>query len=47
LEFECMRTGYTSIAVAKTYKVERLDHLSKEQLRDCIKKMKMLRDRAS
>ena len=31
----------------KTYKVERLDHLSKEQLRDCIKKMKMLRDRAS
>lgn len=47
LEFECMRTGYTSIAVAKTYKVERLNHLSKEQLRDCINKMKMLRDRAS
>lgn len=45
LSKELVRTGYGWGAVAKTYKVENVDMLTKLQIKDCISKMKKQPDR--
>lgn len=43
---ELVRTGYTWSSVIKTYKVDSAEHLTSLQLKDCLKKMKNLKDKA-
>lgn len=43
---ELVRTGYTWSSVIKTYKVDGAEHLTSLQLKDCLKKMKNLKDKA-
>lgn len=43
---ELVRTGYTWSSVIKTYKVDSAEHLTSLQLKDCLKKMKSLEDKA-
>lgn len=43
---ELVRTGYSGKAVAKTYKVDTMNDLSKLQVKDCISKMSKLPDKA-
>ena len=43
---ELVRTGYTWTSVIKTYKVDSAEHLTSLQLKDCLKKMKNLKDKA-
>lgn len=45
LSHELIRTGYSSGAVLKTYKVDNISQLSKLQLKDCVSKMKNLPDK--
>lgn len=46
LSNELVRTGYTWSSVIKTYKVDGAEHLTSLQLKDCLKKMKNLKDKA-
>lgn len=46
LSNELVRTGYTWSSVIKTYKVDSAEHLTSLQLKDCLKKMKSLKDKA-
>lgn len=46
LEGELIRTGYGKAAIAKTYKVDSLQDLSKLQVKDALKRLKNCRDKA-
>lgn len=46
LSNELVRTGYTWSSVMKKYNVDRVEHLTSLQLKDCLKKIKGLEDKA-
>ena len=43
---ELVRTGYTWSSVIKKYKVDSVEHLTSLQLKDCLKKIKSVEDKA-
>ncbi len=44
---ECSRSGYSATAIEKTYKVENVHLLTKEQLKDAIGRLEKIPDRAA
>ncbi len=46
LSNELVRTGYTWSSVIKKYKVDSVEHLTSLQLKDCLKKIKSVEDKA-
>jgi len=46
LSNELVRTGYTWSSVIKKYKVDSVEHLTSLQLKDCMKKIKSVEDKA-
>lgn len=45
MEAELLRTGYGTLSVMRTYKVDSLEHLSNLQLKDFLKKIKSVKDK--